>query len=74
MLSVVCSMTYIVMFGKGHRGRCFLIVDSVRSGCCSVLEKMMGRRASSMRYSYVCVVLVTCLGLQASELFSVHCF
>ena len=45
----------IFLFGKGYQSRLYsLNVGSIRSGCCSVLEKMMGSRGSSMRYSYVC--------------------
>ena len=49
----------IFLFGKGYQSRLYsLDVGAVRSGCCSVLEKMMGRRGSSMRYSYVCVLVL----------------
>ena len=69
----------LYMYSRVFRGcfffnELFLNVGSVWNGCYSVLEKMLGRRGSSMRYSYVCVVLVHLFKVTNLELFSVHCF
>ena len=56
----------------GLCGVCYM-VRVVSSGC-SVLEKMMGRRRSSMRYSYVRVVLVHLFRVMSLRVVSVHCF
>ena len=45
-----------LLFGNDHHSM-YSYVDSLWSGCCSVLEKTMGRRGS-MRYSYVCVIVL----------------